>query len=65
MTLNTLIESVAPGPLWLLLAGGVTYTAGVGVYLLKHVTYHKAFWHLFVLIAAGLHYVSVSQAVLG
>ena len=65
MTLNTLIESMAPGPLWLLLAGGVTYTAGVGVYLLKHVTYHKALWHLFVLIAAGLHYVSVSQAVLG
>ena len=65
MTLNTLIDSVAPGPLWLLLAGGVTYTAGVGVYVLKHVTYHKALWHLFVLIAAGLHYLSVSRAILG
>jgi hemolysin III len=65
MTLNTLIDSVAPGPLWLLLAGGVTYTAGVGIYVLKHVTYHKALWHLFVLIAAGLHYLSVSRAILG
>ena len=65
MTLNTLIESVATGPLWLLLAGGVTYTAGVGIYVLKHVTYHKAIWHLFVLIAAVLHYFSVSGAVLG
>jgi hemolysin III len=65
MTLNTLIESVAPAPLWLLLAGGVTYTAGVGIYVQKRFTYHKALWHLFVLIAASLHYLSVSGAVLG
>jgi hemolysin III len=65
MTLNTLIASVDPGPLWLLLAGGVTYTGGVGVYLMKRFTYHKALWHLFVLIAASLHYLSVSWAILG
>jgi hemolysin III len=65
MTLNTLIDSVEPGPLWLLLAGGVTYTAGVGIYVRKHFTYHKALWHLFVLIAAALHYLSVSRAIFG
>ena len=65
MTLNTLIASVQPAPLWLLLAGGVTYTAGVGVYVRKHFTYHKALWHLFVLIAAILHYLSVSLAIFG
>ena len=65
MTLNTLIASVQPGPLWLLLAGGVTYTAGVGIYVRKHFTYHKALWHLFVLIAASLHYLSVSWAIFG
>ncbi|MBK1669270.1 hypothetical protein CKO28_14630 [Rhodovibrio sodomensis] len=65
MTLDSLIDSVDPGPLWLLLAGGVTYTAGVGVYVMKRFTYHKALWHLFVLIAASLHYLSVSSAVLG
>ncbi|WP_051432365.1 PAQR family membrane homeostasis protein TrhA [Rhodovibrio salinarum] len=65
MTLNTLIESVAPAPLWLLLAGGVTYTAGVGIYLMKHATYHKALWHLFVLAAASLHYLAISLSVLG
>ena len=62
MTLNTLIESVPAGALWLLLAGGVTYTAGVAIYLMKRFTYHKAIWHLFVLVAAGLHYLSVSRA---
>jgi hemolysin III len=65
MTLNTLIQSVDPAPLWLLLAGGVTYTAGVGIYVLKRFTYHKALWHLFVLIAASLHYLAVSRAILG
>jgi hemolysin III len=63
MTLNTLTQSVAAGPLWLLVAGGLTYTAGVGVYLLKRFTYHKALWHLFVLIAACLHYLAISRAV--
>lgn len=65
MTLNTLIDSVERGPLWLLLAGGVTYTAGVGIYVRKHFTYHKALWHLFVLIAASLHYLCVSWAIFG
>jgi hemolysin III len=65
MTLNTLIAAVPAAQLWLLAAGGVTYTAGVGIYLLKHLTYHKALWHLFVLIAASLHYLAVSRAMLG
>ena len=65
MTLQTLIQALPPAALWLLLAGGVTYTAGVGVYVRKHFTYHKAVWHLFVLIAACLHYLAISRAILG
>lgn len=63
MTLGPLAETVAPGPLWLLAAGGVLYTAGVGVYLLKRFTYHKALWHLCVLAAAICHYLAVGRAV--
>lgn len=61
MTLNSLIRAVDPASLWLLLAGGVIYTAGVGVYLWTRFLYHRAAWHAFVLLAAILHYVAVAR----
>lgn len=39
--------------LYLLLAGGLFYSVGTIAYSLKHLRYHHAVWHLFVLAGAG------------
>jgi len=58
-----LAEAVAPPVFALLLAGGVIYTAGVGLHLWRRLRFHNALWHLCVLVAAGCHYAAVFGAV--
>ena len=48
--------------LWLLIAGGVTYVAGVGFYLWERLRFQTAIWHLFVAVAAGLHFAAIAVA---
>lgn len=64
MTLDSLVESVARANLLLLLAGGVVYTAGVGIYVWRSLPYHRALWHACVLAAAVLHYAAVARSML-
>lgn len=49
--------------LWLLVAGGVTYVAGVAFYVWEKLHFQNAIWHLFVAIAAGLHFAAITIAV--
>ena len=49
LRLPILIEALPAGALWLLIAGGLCYTVGVGFYLAKKVPYLHFVWHLFVL----------------
>lgn len=49
--------------LWLLVAGGVTYVAGVGFYVWERLQFQNAIWHLFVAIAAGMHFAAIAVAV--
>ncbi len=49
--------------LWLLVAGGVTYVAGVGFYVWHRLRFQNAIWHGFVAVAAGLHFAAVAVAV--
>lgn len=49
--------------LWLLVAGGVTYVAGVGFYVWHRLRFQNAIWHGFVALAAGLHFAAVALAV--
>jgi hemolysin III len=49
--------------LWLLVAGGATYVAGVGFYIWHRLRFQNAIWHGFVAIAAGLHFAAVAVAV--
>lgn len=60
--LSELHQTLGPQRLWLLAAGGVTYTAGALVYALKRPNpaprvfgYHEIF-HILVVIAAGFHF---------
>lgn len=53
---NRLTHNMEPGGLWLLLAGGLSYSVGVVFYLWKKVPYNHAIWHLFVLGGSICHY---------
>lgn len=54
-----LLNSVAPGGLWLLLLGGLAYTLGVIFYVWKRLPYHHAIWHVFVLAGGILHFFAI------
>ena len=45
---------------WLLVAGGLVYSAGVVFYVVERIPYHKAIWHGFVLVAVVLHFTAVT-----
>ena len=49
--------------LWLLVAGGATYVAGVAFYVWQGLRFQNAIWHGFVAVAAGLHFAAVAVAV--
>lgn len=49
--------------LWLLLAGGATYVAGILFHLWSGLRFQNALWHLFVAVAAGLHFAAITVAV--
>lgn len=42
-----------------LIIGGLSYTIGALFYALKKVRYTHAIWHIFVLIGAGSHFLSI------
>jgi hemolysin III len=52
-------EAVPAGGLWLLLAGGLSYTVGVVFYVWDRLPFNHAIWHLFVLGGTVCHYFSI------
>lgn len=57
-------SAALPGvSLALIVAGGLTYVAGVAFYKWHALRFHNAIWHLCVAIAAGLHFAAVALAV--
>ena len=55
-----LSEALVSVDLWLLVAGGLVYTAGVGFFLAERLPFHKPVWHSLVLVAVGLHFVAIA-----
>lgn len=49
--------------LWLIVAGGVTYVAGVVFHVWERLRFQKAIWHGFVAVAAGLHFAAIAVMV--
>lgn len=45
-----------------ILAGGLFYTGGTVIYLMKRIPYHHAIWHVFVILGSICHYVAVVKA---
>jgi hemolysin III len=54
-----LLAFVPAEALWLLLAGGLCYTAGTGFYAWRRLRYHHAIWHVFVLGGSICHVLAV------
>lgn len=59
VAVQPLLHSMPNGGLWLLLAGGLSYSAGVIFYAWERLPYHHAIWHVFVLGGSVLHYFAV------
>jgi hemolysin III len=57
--IKTIFLSLSTEAFILMVAGGVLYTGGISVYLMKKIKYTHAFWHLFVLTGSACHYFSV------
>ncbi|GAB3686355.1 PAQR family membrane homeostasis protein TrhA [Salinisphaera aquimarina] len=59
LVIGPVIEHVAPGGVWLLLAGGISYTVGVAFYAWNGLHYNHAIWHLFVIGGSVFHFFAV------
>lgn len=59
LLVGPLLAALEPMGLGLLIAGGLTYTLGLVFYLNDRIWLNHFIWHLFVLLGAGLHYVTV------
>jgi hemolysin III len=57
--LRPLVGTLRPLTVGLIVAGGIVYSCGVLVFLLKGVRFQNALWHSFVLAGAGLHLAAV------
>ena len=58
-----LLERLPMAGIWWLVAGGVLYSAGVPLFLLKKIPRAHTVWHLFVLAGAVCHYVTILRYV--
>jgi hemolysin III len=58
--IQPLHAAMAEAGFWLLVAGGLVYSAGVAFYVIERIPFHKAIWHGFVLTAAVLHFSAVA-----
>ncbi|KRA99941.1 DNA-binding protein [Devosia sp. Root685] len=52
---QALAQELPGSTLWLLLAGGVTYSAGIIFHLWEKLKFQNALWHVFVVAGASLH----------
>ncbi len=52
---QSLGQALPASTLWLLLAGGVTYSAGIVFHLWEKLHFQNALWHVFVVAGASLH----------
>lgn len=59
LVIGPVLENVAMGGVWLLAAGGLSYTAGVLFYAWRAMPYNHAIWHLFVIGGSVCHFFAV------
>ncbi|MET3925657.1 hemolysin III family protein [Devosia sp. 2618] len=55
LVFQSLAQSLPPTTMWLVLAGGVTYSLGIIFHLWEKLKFQNALWHVFVVAGASLH----------
>jgi len=55
LVFQALSTALPPSTLWLLLAGGLAYSAGIIFHLWEKLHFQNAVWHVFVVTGASLH----------
>jgi hemolysin III len=58
-SISNLTRLLAPGGIWLLIAGGLAYSLGTIFYIVKKIPAHHAIWHAWVLAGALCHFLAV------
>ena len=64
LALKPILLLLSPGAIALLLAGGLSYTAGTIFYAWERIPYSHAVWHLFVIAGSVCHYLAIALYVL-
>ncbi|MFT4176804.1 MAG: hemolysin III family protein [Luteolibacter sp.] len=64
LAIKPLIQRIAPEGMWLLVAGGLSYSLGIVFFLWEKLPFNHAIWHLFVLGGSVCHVVAVAGYVL-
>ena len=64
IAIKPLINSIPPGGIVWLVAGGLFYTFGVIFYIWKTLPFNHAIWHLFVLAGSLCHFLAIFKFVL-
>ncbi len=59
VAVQPMLSAIAPGGLWLLLIGGLCYTAGVPFYAWRSLPFNHAIWHMFVLGGTVFQFFSI------
>lgn len=59
VAMKPLYQAIGPIGTWLLVFGGIAFTLGAGVYLIKNLKFVHVIWHVFVMIGTALMYFSV------
>lgn len=63
--LGILPQYISGPSIWLLISGGIAYTAGIGFFAFgKKVPYFHGVWHLFVLAGTALQFASILMMIL-
>jgi len=59
IAIKPLIANLSPEGLFWLSAGGLSYSIGAALYLIKKIPYNHAIFHVFVLLGSIFHFISV------
>jgi len=59
IAIKPLIANLSPEGLFWLSAGGLSYSIGAALYLIKKIPYNHAIFHVFVLLGSICHFISV------
>ncbi|WP_406675773.1 PAQR family membrane homeostasis protein TrhA [Roseitranquillus sediminis] len=60
---QNLLAALPPHVVWLMIVGGVLYTAGVAFYLFERMPFHNTIWHVFVMAASVIFFAAVTAQV--